>query len=160
MTVLANERASLGGSGGGLDPSGGLAWIERLRTTGALDDPVRCDRAMRIYAAQRTAAWTAARLAHSAATSGDAGSGGSGGKLRLVHVYKERASLVKEALGAAGMLDGEGHVEFLTGPSMSIRGGTDEVQRNIIGERVLGLPPEPRVDKGVSYAELRHQGLT
>ena len=66
---------------------------------------------------------------------------------------------MKDALGPAGLLDGEGHIEFLTGPSMSIRGGTDEIQRNIIGERVLGLPPEPRVDKGVGYGELRKQGL-
>jgi hypothetical protein len=46
------------------------------------------------------------------------------------------------------------HIEFLTGPSMSIRGGTDEVQRNILGERVLGLPTEHRVDKEGSYREL------
>ena len=160
MAVLAHERASLGGSGGGLDPSGGYRWLEQLRELGAFDHPARRDRAMRLYAEQRTAAWTAARMARAAETGGDTGSGGSGGKLRLVRVYKERTSLLKDAQGPAGTLTGDGHVEFLTGPSMSIRGGTDEVQRNIIGERILGLPPEPRVDKGVSYADLRRQGLT
>ena len=159
MAVLAHERAGLGGSGGGLDPSGGFGWLHRLRELGRLDDPVWVDRAMSIYARQRTAAWTAARVAYAVEHGGDAGTGGSGGKLRLVRVFKERTNLLKEALGPAGMLDGEGHVEFLTGPSMSIRGGTDEVQRNIIGERVLGLPPEPRPDKSVSYAELKRDGL-
>ena len=49
--------------------------------------------------------------------------------------------------GVAGDEQEEWQTLFLTGPSFSIRGGTDEIQRNIIGERVLGLPPEPRVDK-------------
>ena len=49
----------------------------------------------------------------------------------------------------------DGHLEFLTAPSMSIRGGTDEVQRNIVGERVLGLPGEPRVDKDAAYVDLK-----
>ena len=48
-----------------------------------------------------------------------------------------------------------GHLEFLTAPSMSIRGGTDEVQRNIVGARMLGLPGALRVDKDVPFSDLR-----
>ncbi|GIT77367.1 MAG: hypothetical protein Ct9H300mP31_18980 [Acidimicrobiaceae bacterium] len=70
--------------------------------------------------------------------------------------FKERAYLGKALAGAAGMLsETAGHLEFLTAPSMSIRGGTDEVQRNIVGERILGLPGEPRVDKGVPFSDLK-----
>jgi hypothetical protein len=53
------------------------------------------------------------------------------------------------------LADHDGHVEFLTAPSMSIRGGTDEIQRNILGERVLGLPSEPRLDRDVPWSQAR-----
>ncbi|GIT00604.1 MAG: hypothetical protein CM1200mP26_23160 [Acidimicrobiales bacterium] len=84
------------------------------------------------------------------------GPAGSGAKLRSVAAFKARAYLGKDLTGAAGMLtSADGHLEFLTAPSMSIRGGTDEVQRNIVGERVLGLPGEPRVDKDAAYVDLK-----
>jgi len=159
MDVLTHERSSLGGSGGGLDPSGGYSWLDRLVAFGRMVDPVWRDRAMQVYARQKVAAWTAARHHDDVEASRSGGSGGSGGKLRLVEVYKQRTTLMRDALGAAGTLADNQMVEFLTGPSMSIRGGTDEIQRNIIGERILGLPPEPRVDKGSTYAELRKQGM-
>ena len=79
--------------------------------------------------------------------------------MRSAAVFKARAYLGKNLTGAAGMLvESLGHLEFLTAPSMSIRGGTDEVQRNILGERVLGLPPEPRLDKDVPWRDLLRGG--
>jgi alkylation response protein AidB-like acyl-CoA dehydrogenase len=78
--------------------------------------------------------------------------------LKLLYGQHLRHSMTlgKHLLGAAGMLDGDpdawsGYVgyRFLWAPHSGIAGGTNEVQRNIIGERVLGLPPEPRATAGV-----------
>jgi alkylation response protein AidB-like acyl-CoA dehydrogenase len=74
----------------------------------------------------------------------------------MAGTLKEIGNLGVDLLGPGGVVEqGDGaewRTLFLTGPSLSIRGGTDEIQRNILGERVLGLPPEPRVDKDKPFS--------
>ena len=80
---------------------------------------------------------------------------GSGAKLRGAAAIKALADLAVDVAGLAGLVgEDEWLTLFLVAPSISIRGGTDEIQRNILGERVLGLPPEPRVDKVVPFKEV------
>jgi len=158
VETLAHERATIGGrafGGGDAEEVGLPSWLEEWRNAGWLDGPVERQAAMRSFVEHRVNQMATARAA--ALADGSApGPEGSMAKLRSVAAFKSRAYLGKNLRGAAGMLsDSPGHLEFLTAPSMSIRGGTDEVQRNIIGERILGLPGEPRVDKGVAYSELK-----
>ena len=159
MTILSHERAGAGSRGGGDGAKRGArvpTWIADLAALGALDDKVRRDEAMSIYAADMASRWTAQRAADEARSGGSPGPAGSGAKLRTVSSYKRRAYLANRSAGAAGMLEnGHGYIETVTAPSMSIRGGTDEIQRNILGERVLGLPGEPRLDRDVPWRESR-----
>ena len=159
MTILSHERAGAGSRGGGDGAKRGARvppWIADLIALGALDDKVRRDEVMSIYAADMASRWTAQRASDEARSGGGPGPAGSGAKLRTVSSYKRRAYLANRAAGAAGMLeDGHSYIETVTAPSMSIRGGTDEIQRNILGERVLGLPGEPRLDRDVPWRDSR-----
>ena len=159
VETLAHERATIGGRafGGGDNEAQGLpSWLEEWRSSGHLNDPVARQRAVRAFILYRVNQMTVARAAFALSEGEAPGPEGSGAKLRSVAAFKARAYLGKDLAGASGMLTGaEGHLEFLTAPSMSIRGGTDEVQRNIVGERVLGLPGEPRVDKDAAYVDLK-----
>jgi acyl-CoA dehydrogenase len=74
---------------------------------------------------------------------------------------KHNGELALQVQGAGGMLlgddapvDGRWQQSFLGAPSIRIAGGSDEIQRNVMGERVLGLPAEPRVDKDRPFREL------
>ena len=159
MTILAHERAG-GGSRGGGDGKARSArlptWIADLVPYGVADDAVRRDEIAALHAHDQAARWTGQRAADEARAGGAPGPAGSGAKVRTVRSYKGHSYLTNRAVGPEGMLtDGHGYIETITAPSMSIRGGTDEIQRNILGERVLGLPGEPRLDRDVAWSESR-----
>jgi alkylation response protein AidB-like acyl-CoA dehydrogenase len=77
-------------------------------------------------------------------------------KVTLVNAAIAAGELIADTLGPDALEDGEEWaymISFL--PGLKTAGGTEEILRNTIGERVLGLPPEPRLDKGVAFSELR-----
>ena len=154
LTCLSFERgaATTGSSGGLLD-------VERLialaRERGVAVATVSC--------ATRSPAWSidlrvmslTIRRARDTARSGQPGPAGSGLKLRGSKTFRDYTNLAERILGADALTATEPwHTLFLTAPSLSIRGGTDEIQRNIVGERVLGLPEEPRLDRTLPFDQL------
>jgi alkylation response protein AidB-like acyl-CoA dehydrogenase len=76
-------------------------------------------------------------------------------KVTAVNAAIAGGDLVADILGPDALGDAEWSylISFL--PGLKSAGGTEEILRNTIGERVLGLPPEPRLDKGVPFSELR-----
>jgi alkylation response protein AidB-like acyl-CoA dehydrogenase len=147
ITTLMHERGSIGGGYGvSRDQIAGLG-------RSPLAGPVERDRLASVLADLEVARFTGLRAKAAAQAGRPPGPEGSGGKLRMSATLKTLAGLALDVAGPAGMLaEGEWQTLFLTGPSLSIRGGTDEIQRNILGERVLGLPPEPREDKNRPFA--------
>jgi alkylation response protein AidB-like acyl-CoA dehydrogenase len=77
------------------------------------------------------------------------------GKVTMVSAAIEAGDLIADVLGpdAYAVRDWSYMISFL--PGLKSAGGTEEILRNTVGERVLGLPPEPRLDKGVPFSELR-----
>lgn len=152
LTCLSFERGSLGG---GL----GVRRDQLLRLAGMLDHSqgVQRDALMKNLICYETIRFTEERSKAAALTGRTPGPEGSGSKLRGTALVKSLAELAMTVEGGAATARPDGPDEwvnmFLVSPSLSIRGGTDEIQRNILGERVLGLPSEPRVDKSKPFAE-------
>lgn len=155
LTVLSHERHSSGGSGrrgGDFNDLLGLAVA-----TGHTADPVIRQGLARVYSRQRVREWARSRAAASVRLGGSAGPEGSIGKLLWTNAMQEISVLASSMLGPAltadtgewGTFGWNDHV--LGAPGYRIAGGSDEIQKNIIGERVLGLPGEPRVDRDVPF---------
>ncbi len=157
-TALANERGAMGTVSAGTGVS-----ITRLlalgRDHGAHDDPRWRDRLAGLHAASEVARLTRARARARSEAGQTPGPEGSGAKLRGAGLLRASTDAAMGLLGPAGTAGDADDVDewrtlFLTAPSISIRGGTDEIQRNIVGEQVLGLPPEPRVDVDRPWKEV------
>jgi len=173
MTTLANERTTIGG-GGGAPPrgSGSIAEAVRIWHEEVADHraPMR-DRLMRLWIEAEVLRLTNVRAGQNR-RAGNPGPEGSIAKLKFAEVNMAIYELCVDLLGAAALVDydytmrrtdeglgltgpaGWSRKMFLRARANSIEGGTSEIQRNILGERVLGLPGEPRVDKDLPWSQV------
>jgi alkylation response protein AidB-like acyl-CoA dehydrogenase len=133
----------------------------RAAAVGRSGDPVVRQQLARVASLQRIADWSAARARVARALGRPPGPEGSIAKLATTRIARESARAHALIAGAAAMLTGgDGPLNgivtevLVSVPAISIAGGTDEVQRNIIGERVLGLPKEPQVDTEMPFRDV------
>ncbi|HHC07353.1 MAG TPA: acyl-CoA dehydrogenase [Actinobacteria bacterium] len=166
MTTLMNERVAIGGT---VTERGEGSIADLVEVWRRRPDPLHRDRVLRLWVDAEVARLTNLR-AQENRDAGTPGPEGSTGKLVYAElnqrIYEEALAL----LGPEGMLydsyefrqpDPEEppstdlRRRFLRVRANSIEGGTSEIMRNIIGERVLGLPGEPRVDKDVPWSQIR-----
>jgi len=157
QTTLASERTAIAGGSGGADPPGLISLARQLGKSG---DAVT--RQSLVDAHMRGELLRYLRLRSQTALSQGIRPGAETSVMKLayarfmqqmtataMHVQGPTAMLAGEELPAGGVWT----TKFLHAPSLRIAGGSDQVQANIIGERVLGLPPEARVDKDTPFRD-------
>lgn len=134
--------------------------LELARDTGRTGDPHVRQSLARLYSFSQLGQWNVQR-GRAEAKAGGGGAVASIGKISQTRIVKSAASLSVELLGAGGTLAGtdapDGGVAskaMVFSAASSIYGGADEIQRNIISERTLGMPREPNPDKDRPYGEV------
>ena len=172
MTTLSNERTTIGG-GGGAPPRGSGSIAEAVRLFQAKGDratPVERERLLTLWVEMEALRLTNLR-ASANRKAGNPGPEGSIAKLMFAEVNKRIFELCVDLQGMDGQVGYDyemrrSDVLGLTGPpgtsrkfflrsrANSIEGGTSEIQRNILGERILGLPGDVRVDKDLPWAQV------
>jgi alkylation response protein AidB-like acyl-CoA dehydrogenase len=171
MTTLMNERVTIGGGGGGpARGSGAIAEAVRIWQEEAIQDPATKDELMKLWIEAEVLRLTNLRATQNRKV-GTPGPEGSIAKLMFAEVNRSIYELCVDLLGASALTGydyemkraenlgligppGSGRKMFLRSRANSIEGGTSEIQRNILGERILGLPGEIRSDKDVPWIEV------
>jgi alkylation response protein AidB-like acyl-CoA dehydrogenase len=162
LTTLMNERASIGAGGGGGSGLGNVVRLsEMVRHFGLADDPITRQELMKVYIGFQVSKYTNQRALDKIKRGQLPGPEMSIAKLSLTNNMWRSANFVATVLGPRVQADtGEWGTfawsQFLCGvPGMRVAGGTDEVMKNIVGERVLGLPKDPGIDATTPFRDLR-----
>jgi len=156
ITTLMHERMSIGSATGGyVFPFERLTKLARDRSPMGVDALTRDDLA-RVFTQKRILELLNARILARIGRGQIPDAEGSIVKLVLANLVTDMASVGMRLLGPDGSVMGDSGVQgaFLGGPAFHIGGGTDEIQKNLIGERVLGLPKDQSPDKDVPFGTL------
>ena len=174
QTALAYERAVMGVSRNGGKakdstttrshddiPIPDISLVDLARERGRITDPHIRQALMRLHCDRVVNDWNGER-AKAVMKAGGSSPLASLGKLAMAMILHQAGHLQAEILGAEGTLDGDqfpaardANYSQLNAYFYSIGGGTDQIQRNIIGERILGLPREPEVDRDLPFREVK-----
>ncbi len=162
LTTLMNERASIGAGGaGGSSMASTTRLIEMVRHYGLDEDPITRQALADLIIRTKVASYTNQRAMDKIKMGQLPGPEMSIAKLALTQNMTKTAEFVANVLGARMVADsGEWGTyawgQFVMGiPGMRIAGGSDEVMRNIVGERVLGLPKDAGIDSTTPFRDLK-----
>jgi alkylation response protein AidB-like acyl-CoA dehydrogenase len=135
--------------------------IERARAMRCNDDPVVRQEIASLLELSWSARWTRERAESARALGRDPGPESTVGKLANSRVARAAAQVHALIAGSSGMLAGTDEASggvisevLLSVPAISIAGGTDQIQRNVLGERVLGLPKEPDSSRDIAFRDV------
>lgn len=166
-STLSSERQMVSGSGSGgmgrLGGSGAERLITLARETGRWDDPVVRNKVMRLWAQEQIRGWTNARVRAALSAGQSPGAASSIGKVHQATLNQQIQDLMVDLLGTDAIAwpatdnpdamprDVHGMMRSLAN---STEGGTTDINKNILGERVLGLPKEPDPWKGKPWKDI------
>ena len=164
LTTLMNERAAIGGSFGQMDVSLAMSVAAEVEIDGrpALEDAAVRARIADWYVQEAGLKYTGYRSLTALSRGALPGPENSIGKFVGAPKMQAMSSYLMDLLDASGAITDEalaakaGIIQraYMGAPGLRIAGGTDEIMANIIAERVLGLPQEPRLDKGIPFNEV------
>ena len=163
VAMLMYERVAIGAGGSGAmsRSMGSAKLITEARQRGRDDDPVVRDAIADLYIRERIQQFIGMRIRQAVESGKAPGPEGSIAKLNAAILSRRASDVAIELAGPSGQAwnakdedADEWASAVISAPAMAIAGGTNEVQRNIIGERVLGLPKEPDPFKGQPWEEV------
>jgi acyl-CoA dehydrogenase len=161
-----NERASVGSEGAGPAARAiSLPFLTALlKANGRLDDPVSRRRLAELYADQAATEYLNRQALNRLREGGQPGPEASVSKLMYAQNITRGTHFATEVVGPRLLADTGQWGTFswnellLSTPALRILGGTEDIMKNILGERVLGLPKEPSTDATTPYRDLRTSG--